>query len=161
MLFLLYPQNGGASLRRCAPTLAPILVSCQQLPSERRLRYVNLRLPCLINKTPPVLLAPRPPPASRERPPRCVREHPSKWFAKEPYFAQARRHPQKVTAALEQDLGLRICRLPFGSVVQNALGQKWTRDPFDRLIVANAKASGARLITKEERIRRHYSFAIW
>lgn len=68
---------------------------------------------------------------------------------------------QKLIAALEHDVGLGVSRLPFRSVVQHALGEKWTRDPFDRLIVANAKASGARLVTKDEKIRRHYSLAIW
>ncbi len=34
-------------------------------------------------------------------------------------------------------------------------------DPFDRLIVANAKARNAPLVTKDERIRRHYSSAVW
>lgn len=43
----------------------------------------------------------------------------------------------------------------------HALKESWTRDPFDRLIVANAKAAGAPLITKDERIRKHYRRAIW
>jgi PIN domain nuclease of toxin-antitoxin system len=39
--------------------------------------------------------------------------------------------------------------------------QKWVRDPFDRLIVAQASANDAPLITKDEKIRRHYKRAIW
>ena len=66
-----------------------------------------------------------------------------------------------VVAALEQCIGLRICDLPFRSVVQHALKESWSRDPFDRLIVANAKANGAALVTKDEKIRRHYASAIW
>jgi PIN domain nuclease of toxin-antitoxin system len=35
------------------------------------------------------------------------------------------------------------------------------RDPFDRLIVANAKAKDAPLVTKDPRIHRNYSRALW
>jgi PIN domain nuclease of toxin-antitoxin system len=66
---------------------------------------------------------------------------------------------------LVQDLGdrigLSVCDLPFLSVVRQALSEKWTRDPFDRLIVAQAKARGAPLITRDESIRSHYRQAIW
>ena len=67
----------------------------------------------------------------------------------------------KVTSSLENDVGLRVCDLPFRTVVDHALAENWGRDPFDRLIVANAKAAGAVLVTKDERIHRHYSRAIW
>ena len=53
------------------------------------------------------------------------------------------------------------CSMPFRDVAMEALQEKWTRDPFDRLIVANAKAAGAPLVTKDEHIRKHYRRAIW
>lgn len=62
---------------------------------------------------------------------------------------------------LSRDMGLSVSRLPFALVVDHALHQKWVRDPFDRLIVAHASANDAPLITKDERIRRHYKRAIW
>jgi PIN domain nuclease of toxin-antitoxin system len=67
----------------------------------------------------------------------------------------------QVIAILEKDLDLRICDLPFRSVVERALGEKWGRDPFDRLIVANARARNAALATRDERILRHYPLAVW
>ena len=67
----------------------------------------------------------------------------------------------KVIAALEDDLELRICDLPFRTTAECAVGEGWVRDPFDRLIVANAKARNAPLVTKDEKILRHYSLAIW
>ncbi|MBZ5581224.1 MAG: type II toxin-antitoxin system VapC family toxin [Acidobacteriia bacterium] len=67
----------------------------------------------------------------------------------------------KVVAALKEDLELRICDLPFWATAERALGEGWVRDPFDRLIVANAKARNAPLVTKDEQILRHYSRAIW
>ena len=66
-----------------------------------------------------------------------------------------------VLSALEHDIGLRVCDLPFRTIVDHALKEAWTRDPFDRLIVANAKANGAALITKDEKIHRNYSRVIW
>ena len=67
----------------------------------------------------------------------------------------------KVISALGDDAEVRICEVPFRSVVEHALKEKWGRDPFDRLIVANAKASDASLITKDQNIHRHFSGAVW
>jgi PIN domain nuclease of toxin-antitoxin system len=66
-----------------------------------------------------------------------------------------------IVAALSDDIGLEICQLKFQSVVDSALQQTWVRDPFDRLIVAHAAANDAPLITRDEKIRRHYKRAIW
>lgn len=60
------------------------------------------------------------------------------------------------------ETGLRLCALPFPSIAGAALDETWTRDPFDRLIVANAKANGfAPLISADEEIRKHYPRAVW
>lgn len=67
----------------------------------------------------------------------------------------------KLMAGLEGEVGMRVCELPFHTVVAQALHEKWGRDPFDRLIVANAKAREAALVTKDEKIRSHYSRALW
>ena len=67
----------------------------------------------------------------------------------------------RVLSALGQEVGLRVCDLPFRTVVDQALKEAWGRDPFDRLIVANAKANGAALITKDEKIHRNYSRVVW
>ena len=64
-------------------------------------------------------------------------------------------------SGLAEQMGLRVCDLPFSTVVHHALSEKWGRDPFDRLIVANAKAKDAPLVTKDQRIHRHYPRAIW
>ena len=67
----------------------------------------------------------------------------------------------KVVTVLGQEVGLVICELPFRLVVDYALKQNWGRDLFDRLIVANAKAADAPLVTKDERIHRNYLRAVW
>jgi PIN domain nuclease of toxin-antitoxin system len=68
---------------------------------------------------------------------------------------------QAIIAELQESLALSICDLPFVEVSTVALQQKWTRDPFDRLIVAQATVRGARLITKNRLIRRHFDDAAW
>ena len=70
--------------------------------------------------------------------------------------------PQALLSQLESQIGLRLCDHGFPSVVQAALLESWTRDPFDRLIVAHAKAHGyAPLVTSDGDIRRHYSASVW
>lgn len=66
----------------------------------------------------------------------------------------------RLTEVLATDFGVRVCGMPFRKVAALACHEEWTRDPFDRLIVANARAAGARLVTKEEQILRHYPEAI-
>lgn len=62
----------------------------------------------------------------------------------------------------EAELGVRLCSVPFSEIANAALDEKWTRDPFDRLIVANAKANGfAPLISADEKIARHYPRTMW
>ena len=66
-----------------------------------------------------------------------------------------------VLEALSQEIGLRVCGMTFREVVEAAIQEAWTRDPFDRLIVANAKARNATLITKDEHMHDHYKKALW
>lgn len=60
------------------------------------------------------------------------------------------------------EIDLRVCDLPFSRVAAIALTEKWTRDPFDRVIVSQAKANGlAALISADEEIAEHYPRTIW
>jgi PIN domain nuclease of toxin-antitoxin system len=69
---------------------------------------------------------------------------------------------QDLLLKLQRELGVRVCELGFASISTIAIAEKWTRDPFDRLIVANAKANGfAALISADERIAMHYPRTIW
>jgi PIN domain nuclease of toxin-antitoxin system len=63
---------------------------------------------------------------------------------------------------VDYETKLRLCDLPFSAITSAALDEKWTRDPFDRLIVAHAKANGfAPLISADESIRKHYPRTVW
>jgi len=66
-----------------------------------------------------------------------------------------------VLADLTRKLGLAQAEGDFTSVAAAALGLAWTRDPFDRLIVAHATLAGATLLTKDRSIRKHYRQAVW
>jgi PIN domain nuclease of toxin-antitoxin system len=66
-----------------------------------------------------------------------------------------------VMDALAAALGLRICETPFFGVVREAERQSWTRDPFDRLIVAQAQLNSALLLTKDDTIHAVYPRAVW
>lgn len=66
-----------------------------------------------------------------------------------------------VLADLARTLGLGQAEGDFSSVAATALGLGWTRDPFDRLIVAHAALHGVTLLTKDRTIRRNYRHAVW
>ena len=66
-----------------------------------------------------------------------------------------------VVEDLRNRIGARVCDLPFPDVARAALGQRWTRDPFDRLIVAQAAVRATPLLTKDRVIRRSYRPALW
>ena len=81
------------------------------------------------------------------------------------YLYEIRRAPVAAVAAsakLQAELGVEVCDYPFPKVAYAALSETWTRDAFDRLIVAHAKANAAApLITADEAIRAHYKPAVW
>ena len=68
--------------------------------------------------------------------------------------------PDRIVAALETDLGAYVCRRSFPDVVRQAATERWTRDPFDRLIVAQARLSDAALITLDALIQENYKRAL-
>lgn len=58
-------------------------------------------------------------------------------------------------------IGLKVSKTLPKNAFDNAIDQGWTRDVFDRLIVAEAHASGAMLVTKDRKILEHYERAVW
>ena len=67
-----------------------------------------------------------------------------------------------VQLKLAHETAVRMCDLSFPKVVDIAVHESWTRDPFDRMIVANAKANGlAYLISADEQIAKYYPRTIW
>lgn len=66
-----------------------------------------------------------------------------------------------VMDALSATFGLLVCDAPFPAVLREAEHNDWTRDPFDRLIVAQAALNDAPLITKDRTLHAHYSGCLW
>ncbi len=62
---------------------------------------------------------------------------------------------------LARQIGLRRCELPFADVVDASLQESWTRDPFDRIVVAQSRLRGAALLTKDRNIHDHFDEAVW
>lgn len=66
-----------------------------------------------------------------------------------------------VLAALSDDIDLRMNETPFAETVARAQSLAWTRDPFDRLIVAETLAADGLLVTRDEKIRTNAACAVW
>ena len=69
--------------------------------------------------------------------------------------------PGVIFENLASTIALTTCNIPFGRIISESLTQSWTRDPFDRIIVANAIAQDSLLITKDETILKYYPKAVW
>ena len=66
-----------------------------------------------------------------------------------------------VLDALAKDVGLSVADVSLARVMKMAGTLTWTRDPFDRMIVAHAMVADAALVSKDRLIRKHCDKAIW
>lgn len=69
--------------------------------------------------------------------------------------------PHSIVGDLDAMIGLRVDDAGFHEAVKKALLIDWTRDPFDRLIVAHAMTKNHPLLTKDEKILAHFQGAFW
>ncbi|MEO7143396.1 MAG: PIN domain-containing protein [Bryobacteraceae bacterium] len=70
--------------------------------------------------------------------------------------------PQVLLNQLASQIGLEVCKHGFPAIVETALFETWTRDPFDRMIVAHARSNGyAPLISSDSKIRKAYAPTVW
>jgi len=58
-------------------------------------------------------------------------------------------------------LGLSMDASNAGTAILWSRNLTWTRDPFDRIITAQAHIAQAALATKDRTIRQHYDRAVW
>ena len=72
-----------------------------------------------------------------------------------------RSEPQRILSEVRRSFGTTYSEASFASGIKAARGFAWTRDPFDRLIVANAMADGVPLLTGDDLILRHFEDAVW
>ncbi|WP_060826079.1 type II toxin-antitoxin system VapC family toxin [Sulfurospirillum cavolei] len=69
--------------------------------------------------------------------------------------------PYNILGDLGAMIGLKIEDCHFNEVIQKAMLIDWTRDPFDRIIVAHAMSQERKLLTKDEKILSYFQDAIW
>ena len=66
-----------------------------------------------------------------------------------------------IVADISNRIGLKVCDRDFNAIVSQAMVFSWTRDPFDRIITANASLNDNILITKDQTISENYPHARW
>jgi PIN domain nuclease of toxin-antitoxin system len=66
-----------------------------------------------------------------------------------------------IISDLSHRIGLKLCNLNFNLIISQAFKITWTRDPFDRIITANASLNNKILITKDQNILNNYHKANW
>jgi len=66
-----------------------------------------------------------------------------------------------ILGGLAADCRVQLHEEGLGALVSAAMPLTWTRDPFDRLLVAAAALQRAPLVTRDRRIQEHYPRAVW
>ena len=70
--------------------------------------------------------------------------------------------PDKIIGDLAGEIGLGISEYPLNNIIEKALMINWTRDVFDRLLVAETMRDQAlMLITADKEIREKFTQALW
>jgi len=69
--------------------------------------------------------------------------------------------PDEVLSALAAHSGVVCSEDPIAAVIAEAMDLDWTRDPFDRLLVATAALHRSPLITRDHHIHEHFASAVW
>ena len=62
---------------------------------------------------------------------------------------------------LIDEIGLMFSDNSFDTIVREAIHLSFTRDPFDRIIVADASINNSKLISKDRNLKKHYKKTIW
>ncbi len=68
---------------------------------------------------------------------------------------------QQILGALGSRMGLTVAQIGFGPLCATAVEVTWTRDPFDRMLVAHAITAGLPLLTKDASILANLDLAFW
>jgi PIN domain nuclease of toxin-antitoxin system len=62
---------------------------------------------------------------------------------------------------LIDEIGLMFSDNNFESIVRQAVQLSFIRDPFDRIIVADASINNSKLISKDRNLKKNYKNTIW
>ena len=69
--------------------------------------------------------------------------------------------PDQLLGLLSSDFGVAMTSDPLDALVTLAMSLTWTRDPFDRMLVATALLHQIPLVTRDTRIHDHFPGAVW
>ncbi len=69
--------------------------------------------------------------------------------------------PDEILGGLVADCGVALSDDPLPAILEHAVRLSWTRDPFDRLLVATAALHQAPFISRDRRIQEHYERTVW
>lgn len=69
--------------------------------------------------------------------------------------------PWKLVSHLSSRLPIEIAKESFSNIIHRALDIAYTRDPFDRLIIAHASLKNCPLVTHDESIQKIYEKSLW
>lgn len=76
-------------------------------------------------------------------------------------IGRLKQNSDSIFSFLKNTLNINLSTTSYENIIKGALNLDWTRDIFDRLIVGECIANGAKLITKDTHILENYSGAIW
>jgi PIN domain nuclease of toxin-antitoxin system len=69
--------------------------------------------------------------------------------------------PEKILSFLEFALEINISTTPFSLIVEKSLDLSFTRDPFDRMILAEALAHEGILVSADREIKKNSKAVFW
>lgn len=75
--------------------------------------------------------------------------------------SKIKKSSSEIIEVLYKEINLKVCTKNFHNIIRESLGLHWTRDPFDRVMVAHASLNTNILLTKDNTIRTHYKQAVW
>lgn len=76
-------------------------------------------------------------------------------------IGRVKQKPDTILDALIDELGLVFSKNNFERVVNQAIQFDFTRDPFDRIIVADASINNSTLVSKDDIIKKYYKNTLW
>ena len=76
-------------------------------------------------------------------------------------IGKVKHNARKFEEVIENDLGIQIADSNYLSIVRSSYREKWTRDPFDRMIVAHARMENAELVSGDRLVLEKYGKCVW
>jgi PIN domain nuclease of toxin-antitoxin system len=76
-------------------------------------------------------------------------------------IGRIKQQPDVIIEALIDEIGLIFSENSLERIVSHAIHLDFTRDPFDRIIVADASINNSKLISKDQIIKINYKNTVW